>query len=100
MSKKWKGLIKAIEECNELGVELAKLSTFPDGKHPGRKKSLIPTVEDECADVLNAVLFFIDRNGLDAERIEKRIAMKRKRFEKWWGVSKKASKFILMRRDV
>ena len=92
MAKKWKALDKVQEEMCELGVELAKLSAFPSGKHPGRKKSLIPSVEDECADVLNAIEFFIERNGLDLAKILKRKEAKRRRFIKWWGDAKKAPK--------
>lgn len=85
MPKQWKALIKVQEEMNELGVELMKLQAFPSGIHPGRKKPLIPGVEDEIADVLNALEFFVDLNRLDWERIHKRMGMKRKRFIKWWG---------------
>ena len=63
MAKSWYGLRKAAEECCELGVELMKLATFPNGKHPARKKSLVLSTEDECADVLAAVNFFIDRKA-------------------------------------
>lgn len=85
MARRWVALGKAQEEMNELGVELMKLLTFPNGKHPGRKRSLILSTEDEIADVLNALEFFVDRNHLDWTRIRKRMATKRKRFIKWWG---------------
>jgi len=85
MAKQWRGIIKLQEELNELGVELMKLAAFPTGKHPARKRSVILSVEDEAADVLNALNYFIDRNGLDRERIERRAASKRKRFVKWMG---------------
>lgn len=85
MAKSWHGLRKAAEECGELVVELMKLSTFPNGKHPARKKSLVISTEDECADVLAAVNFFIDRNKLDRDRIEKRAVVKYKKFCGWWG---------------
>lgn len=88
MAKKWRALNKVQEEMCELGVELAKLAAFPSGNHPGRKKNLIPSVEDECADVLNAIDFFIERNGLDRARIEHRKALKRKKFVKWYGERK------------
>lgn len=85
MARRWFALGKVQEEMNELGVELMKLLAFPDGKHPGRKRSLILSTEDEIADVLNAVEFFVDKNRLDWNRIRKRMGTKRKRFIKWWG---------------
>lgn len=85
MAKQWRGIIKLQEELNELGVELMKLAAFPSGNHPGRKGSVIPSVENEAADVLNALNYFIDRNGLDRTKIERRAALKRKKFIKWMG---------------
>jgi hypothetical protein len=83
--KKWYGLRKAAEECGELVVELMKLATFPDGKHPARKRSLVISTEEELADVMAAVDYFIDRNKLDRAKIEKRKAAKYKKFTTWWG---------------
>lgn len=83
--KKWMGLRKTAEECGELVVELMKLEEFPSGKHPGRKRSLILSTEDELADVLAACDYFIERNGLDRKRIEKRRLSKIRKFSKWWG---------------
>ncbi len=92
MARKWLGLEKLAEECGELVVELMKLKTFPSGKHPGRRKSVILTTEDECADVLAALEFFIERNKLDRKRIEARKVLKLKKFWKWWSIKNKASK--------
>lgn len=97
MAKQWKALIKAQEEMNELGVELMKLQAFPSGIHPGRKKPLVPSVEDEIADVLNALEFFVDLNGLDWDRIRKRMQIKRRRFIKWWGEPKRRKSRIAKR---
>lgn len=85
MAKKWHGLRKAAEECGELVVELMKLGTFPTGKHPARKRSLVISTEEECADVLAAINYFIDRNKLDRAKIEKRSKLKYKKFSGWWG---------------
>lgn len=85
MNKKWHGLRKVVEECCELGVELMKLATFPDGKHPARRKSLVLSTEEEISDVLASVDYFIDRNKLDRAKIEKRAKTKYKKFSKWWG---------------
>lgn len=92
MARKWFGLIKLQEEMNELGVELMKLSAFPDGKHPGRKRSIILSMEDEIADVLAATNYMMDRNDLDRTRIEKRAKTKYKKFTKWWGVPESVAK--------
>lgn len=85
MARNWKALHKAAEECAELGVELMKLAAFPSGKHPGRRRSVILSTEDELADVLGVVNFFIDKNRLDRGRIEKRARAKYKKFSKWLG---------------
>ena len=84
MAKKRHGLRKAAEECAELVVELMKLATFPNGKHPSRRRSLVISTEEELADVLAAVDCFIDRNKLDRVKIERRKALKYKKFSKWW----------------
>lgn len=89
MARVWKVLDKTAEECGELVVELMKLRAFPDGKHPGRRRSVILSTEDELADVMNAIEFFIDFNHLDRARIERRMKTKRKKFEKWWGKTPK-----------
>ena len=83
--RKWWGLRKSAEECGELIVELMKLEEFPEGNHPGRKRSLILSTEDEIADTLAAIDYMIDRNRLDRKRIEKRKVSKYKKFVKGWG---------------
>lgn len=101
MAKKWRALRKTAEECSELVVELMKLSTFPDGKHPGRRRSVILSTEDECADVLAAVEYFMKRNKLDIDRVMKRKDLKVKKFAKWWGSitpKKKAKKPVKTKR--
>ena len=85
MAKKWHGLNKVVEEGCEAGVELMKLATFPSGKHPARKRSLVVSTEEELADVLASVNYFVDRNKLNRTKIEKRVALKYKKFSKWWG---------------
>jgi NTP pyrophosphatase (non-canonical NTP hydrolase) len=78
--RKWKGLPKVAEECGELVQELMKLTNYPDGKHPRRKKSLVLTTQEEAGDVLAALGYFLEKNGLDLAAVEKRRAMK---FRKW-----------------
>lgn len=78
--RKWKALPKVAEECGELVQELMKLTNYPSGKHPRRKRSLIITTQEEAADVLASLRYFIQKNKLDETVIEKRAAMK---FRKW-----------------
>lgn len=96
MAKKWKGAEKLAEECNELCVELMKLLVFPSGNHPGRKRNLVLTTEEEIADVEAAIEYLKAKHHLDRARIDKRKASKIKKFCKWWGnpykKAKKASK--------
>ena len=85
MARKWFGLRKSTEEAGELVVELMKLEEYPNGKHPGRRRSVILSTEDELGDNLGAINYFIDRNGLDRKRIERRAMAKYKKFSRWWG---------------
>lgn len=86
MARNWKGLEKAAEECGELVVELMKLKAFPDGKHPGRRRSVILSTEEELADVLAIVEYFAERNKFDLTKIDKRKLLKKRKFAKWWGL--------------
>lgn len=86
----WNGIHKAQEECAELGQVLAKLAAYPSGQHPDRilDPSLPPLmrrVEDELADVLAAVQWFIGyhRGRLDTSRILSRIMTKHMSFDEW-----------------
>lgn len=85
MAKRWLGLQKLTEECGELVVELMKLSAFPSGKHPGRRRNVKLTTEEEVADVYAALDYFVARNKLDRDKIKKRRLLKIKKFVKWWG---------------
>jgi hypothetical protein len=89
MSRRWFGSNKVAEEAGELVQELMKLQSFPDGKHPARKRSLVLSTEDELADIIAAADYFIDRNRLDRKRIEKRRKTKYRKFERWWGKTSK-----------
>lgn len=92
MARKWFGIIKAKEEPAELIVELCKLEAFPNGNHPGRRRSVILSTEDEIADVEAILEYFKKRNKLDLPRIERRKKTKIKKFIKWWGPIDKKSK--------
>lgn len=84
---KWEGLTKVAEELFELGVELMKLSTYPKGKHPRRKRSLVITTEEEAADVLAALNYFIDRHKLNRGKIDRRAAYKYRKWVKRHGAT-------------
>lgn len=86
MARSWPSLLKLTEEANELGVELMKLKAFPNGKHPGRRRSVILSTEDEIADVIGAINYMIDKERLDRKRIEKRAKAKYRKFSNWWGI--------------
>lgn len=88
----WKGLLKSIEENSELitelgnlNKELLKLNSYPDGNHPRRTKNVILKVEEEVADTLAALEYFVARNGLNDGKIQRRKAYKVRKFEKRWG---------------
>lgn len=56
---------KAIEECGELIVELAKLLAYTDGNHPSTtaKKPLQDKINDEFADVV-ACMRYLEETGV------------------------------------
>lgn len=83
--RKWKGTVKVAEELFELGQELMKLINYPSGKHPRRKRSLIISTEEEAADVLAVLTYFIDKNGLNRSKIDKRAAYKYRKWVKRYG---------------
>lgn len=102
--RKWRGLPKVAEECGELVQELMKLTNYPSGKHPRRKRSLIISTQEEAADVLAALGYFLERNGLDLSAVEKRRAMKFRKWVKRYGptpamvkAKKKAKKKVAKR---
>ena len=77
----WRGLHKLTEEMGELAQVIGKLGAFPVGDHPDGGPPLRQRLEEECADVEAAILYFRERNGLDpmpARRVEKL-----QKFRKW-----------------
>lgn len=68
----WPGLAKLVEEMGELNQVLGKLVAFPDGKHPSRKKPLKTSLQEEIADTLAALQFFVESNDLNSKRIDNR----------------------------
>lgn len=83
--KKRPGLAKITEEAGELLEVLGKIQasegefTYPWPEEDGTHRNLKQEAEDECADVIAAVTFFAERNGLNQnamiERAERKIAL-------------------------
>ena len=82
-SKIWPGLSKLIEECGEVVQVCGKLLGTGGAQTHFDGSDLRERLTEELADVLAAAAFVIERNGLDAVAIEKRVAEKRQRFEDW-----------------
>jgi len=82
-SETLEGATKVLEEMSELGVELAKaLAMGHMGKHwSGRE--LKKKIEQEIADVLATLSFFVENNDIDHEAIDKRCNKKFKKFCRW-----------------
>lgn len=78
----WRGLFKLVEEAGELQQVLGKLGVFPEGRHATGKK-LIPALEEELADMIAAIDYFIDENSLDMIAINERVRKKRQKFDEW-----------------
>ena len=78
------GLVKLLEELNELGVEAAKkLAYYHTDDHPDGKGSLRTRLENESGDVLAAIKFVCDKHGLNIEAIHARAQRKIALFEQW-----------------
>lgn len=86
MARAWPSLLKLAEEPSELITEIMKLKAFPNGKHPGRKRNVILSMEDEMADVIAIINYTIDKERLDRKRIEGRAKAKYRKFSNWWGI--------------
>lgn len=56
------GIAKAIEEPGEFLTELGKLIAYPDGDHPDGEGHLYERVQNEGADAIAAITWFILRN--------------------------------------
>ena len=79
-----KGLAKLIEECGELQqIAGKKLAYFHCNNHPDDKGPLKERLEDECADVMAAILFVIEAMELDLTKIEERTKNKYDKFSLW-----------------
>lgn len=86
MARTWPSLKKLAEEPSELITECMKLMAFPNGKHPGRRRNVVLSLEDEMADVIGIINYTIDKERLDRKRIERRAKAKYRKFSNWWGI--------------
>lgn len=65
----WPGLAKVLEESSELNVVLAKLIATRGNPNYFDGRNLLDEVEDELADLLAAVDFFVKYNSLNSTKI-------------------------------
>ena len=79
----WNGLSKVQEEMNELGVVLAKIVGNGGDLFYWGDRDLEEELYDELGDLQAIVGYFIYVNGLDADIISMRSAMKAEKFMKW-----------------
>ena len=77
------GAFKVIEEAGELLQVLGKVGAFPGGRHPDGGPPLHERAEDEAGDLLAAVAYLIEKNGLNATRVERRREKKLALFHHW-----------------
>lgn len=79
----WPGLSKLLEECGEVVQVGGKLIGAAGVCDHWDGTNLKERMEDELADLSAAIDFFVARNGLDAERIDRRAAAKEMKFLEW-----------------
>lgn len=83
-SDKIPGLSKLTEEMAETQVEIGKIIGAQTlGEHWDKKGKLKKRLEDEIADTLAAQQFVADKNNLSLKKIQRRAAIKLKKFHKW-----------------
>lgn len=88
-SKVWPGTAKTLEEMGELGQVLGKLIALGGPIEHWDGTKLDRRLTEEIADVYAALDFFVDMNGLDKGKIERRRAKKFKLFWSWHKEQKK-----------
>lgn len=83
--KQLPGLSKMVEENGEALQVIGKIQQIGHwGLHwDGKKKTLKERLEDEMADQLAAIRFFIEVNGLEREKIYVRSDTKMAKFRRW-----------------
>ncbi|WP_238007222.1 MazG nucleotide pyrophosphohydrolase domain-containing protein [Dactylosporangium sp. AC04546] len=81
-SEQWPGLAKMAEEAGELTQVVGKLIAAGGADRHYDGSDLRRRLADECGDVLAAVRFFAEANGL-TEEVEARAAAKTDTFRRW-----------------
>jgi NTP pyrophosphatase (non-canonical NTP hydrolase) len=84
-SKKWPGISKLIEEAGEVIQVCGKLIGSRGDPHHWDGSNLKLRLEDELGDLVAAVGFVIERNGLNEDAVERRSIEKHKLFWEWQG---------------
>ena len=83
MAELHKGIFKLMEEMNELNTNLAKRCAFPTGEHPDKQGDLNRRIEKEIGDVLAAIDYYVEKNGLNTVDIYEHVEFKLYLFNKW-----------------
>lgn len=79
----WPGTSKLLEEMGELQQVLGKLIACAGAEHHFSGANLREDMHDETGDVVAAIEFFIEKNGLNTERIRNRARAKLRVFHAW-----------------
>lgn len=79
----WPGISKLVEEAGEVVQVGGKLIGSQGDVNHFDGTDLKDRLEEELADMVAAIRFVVERNGLDAVRIERRIAAKKALFDQW-----------------
>lgn len=82
-STKWPGISKLIEEAGEVQQVCGKLIGTGGERAHWDGSDLQLRLEDELADLLAAIAFVQDHNGLDKVRIAYRVVERTQRFRNW-----------------
>lgn len=82
-SETWPGTSKLIEEMGELGQVLGKLIATGGETEHWDGSDLRRRSEEEAGDVLAALEFFVETNGLRLHVIDARFARKLALFRQW-----------------
>jgi NTP pyrophosphatase (non-canonical NTP hydrolase) len=77
------GGFKLMEEMGELTQALGKVGPFPAEPHPDGGPPLKDRIEQEMADVLAAINYYVEANGLSEQAIMERAGKKLALFRKW-----------------
>jgi NTP pyrophosphatase (non-canonical NTP hydrolase) len=79
----WPGISKLIEEAGEVIQVCGKLLGTGGQLEHWDGSSLKERLTEEIADLTAAIVFVVDKCGLDEEVIARRAGEKRRRFDRW-----------------